>query len=132
MPTRALPFLTFQGGVADEALAFWTSLFDDGEVLEVTRYGAGGPAPEGTVQLARFRLAGQEMLCSDSFVEHAFSFTPSLSVWVDVVDEAELVRLFEALGEGGAVLMPLGDYGFSRRFGWLNDRYGVSWQLNLA
>ena len=132
MPRQIAPFLMFQGGTAEEAMTFWTSLFDDGRIVEITRYGPGGPGPEGTVQRARFGLAGQEFLCSDSFVTHGFSFTPSFSIWVETESEEELERLFSALAEGGRQLMPLDDYGFSRRFGWVDDRYGVSWQLNLS
>jgi predicted 3-demethylubiquinone-9 3-methyltransferase (glyoxalase superfamily) len=132
MPKEITPFLMFQGGVAEQALTFYTSLFDDARVVEIARYGPEGPGPEGTVQLARFSLAGQEFRCSDSFVTHDFSFTPSFSVWIEVASEEELERLYTALGDGGAALMPLDNYGFSRRFGWVNDRYGVSWQLNLT
>jgi predicted 3-demethylubiquinone-9 3-methyltransferase (glyoxalase superfamily) len=132
MPTELTPFLMFQGGVAEQAMTFYTALFDGGEVLEVSRYGSGGPGPEGTVQVARFALAGREFRCSDSPVAHDFDFTPSLSVWVETASQDELERLFTALADGGRQLMPLGDYGFSRRFGWVDDRFGVSWQLNLA
>ena len=124
-------FLMFEGG-AEEAMNFYLSLFDDAEVVAITRYGAEGPGPEGSVMHATFALAGQQIMCSDSFVHHEFSFTPSVSLFVDCADEAELERLYTALSEKGAVLMPLGEYGFSRKFGWVNDRYGVSWQLNLA
>lgn len=113
-------------------MTFYTSLFDDGDIVHMARYGPEGPGPEGSVVVARFRLAGQEFLCSDSSVAHDFTFTPSLSIWIETESEGELQRLFEALAEGGAQLMPLDHYGFSRRFGWVNDRFGVSWQLNLA
>jgi predicted 3-demethylubiquinone-9 3-methyltransferase (glyoxalase superfamily) len=132
MPKQVAPFLMFQNGDAEQAMTFWTSLFADGRIVDVTRFGPGGPGPEGTVLLGRFALAGQEFLCSDSPVAHGFSFTPSFSVWVETEDDEELQRLFTALADGGAELMPLGEYGFSRRFGWVNDRHGVSWQLNLA
>lgn len=132
MPKQITPFLMFQGGVAEQAMTFYTSLFDDGRIDEVTRYGPGGPAPEGTVQVASFSLAGQEFRCSDSPIPHDFGFTPSFSVWIETESDEELERLFAALADGGTQLMPLGDYGFSRRFGWVNDRFGVSWQLNLA
>ncbi len=69
---QVTPFLMFQHGVADEAMTFYTSLFEDGAVVEVSRYGPDGPGPEGTVQVARFRLSGQELLCSDSPVTHGF------------------------------------------------------------
>ena len=59
-------------------------------------------------------------------------FTPALSLFVDFDSEAALDSAYKQLAEGGRELMPLDDYGFSRRFGWLDDRFGVSWQLNLA
>ena len=58
-------------------------------------------------------------------------FTPAVSLWTDCDDTDELQRLFDRLGAGGRVFMPLDDYGFGRRFGWVGDRYGVTWQLNL-
>jgi predicted 3-demethylubiquinone-9 3-methyltransferase (glyoxalase superfamily) len=70
-------------------------------------------------------------MCIDSPVKHNFTFTPAMSLFVDCADEAELDTLFAKLSEGGQVLMPLDNYGFSRKFGWLADKFGVSWQLNL-
>ena len=131
MPKQIAPFLMFTGQ-AEEAMTLYTSLFDDGRIAELTRHGAEGPGAPGTVQRARFSLAGQDFLCTDSPPVHEFSFTPSFSIWIETESEDELERLFAALADGGTQLMPLDDYGFSRRFGWLNDRYGVSWQLNLA
>ena len=122
----------FQGGVAREAIEFYVSLFDDGEIVSLTAYGADGPGPEGTLMRAHFRLAGQEFFASDSFVTHDFGFTPALSIWVETESEAQLDRIFAALADGGQVLMPVDDYGFSARFGWLNDSFGVSWQFNLS
>ncbi|WP_352958215.1 VOC family protein [Mesorhizobium sp. M0778] len=58
--------------------------------------------------------------------------TPSVSLYVDCSTEAELNGIVEALAKDGKFLMPLDNYGFSRRFAWLNDRFGVSWQINLA
>ena len=125
------PFLMFQDGQAEAAMTFYVSLFPDSEILDIDRYGAAGPGPEGSVIRARFRIGGQEIFCSDSFVKHAFDFTPSTSLFVDCGSESEIARLDGALADGGAELMPIGDYGFSRRFAWVNDRFGVSWQLNL-
>jgi predicted 3-demethylubiquinone-9 3-methyltransferase (glyoxalase superfamily) len=71
------------------------------------------------------------VLASDSPVKHAFDFTPSLSFFVDCTSDEEQRRLFAELSDGGAVMMPLDDYGFSKRFAWVADRFGVSWQLNL-
>ena len=76
-------------------------------------------------------MAGQDIICIDSPAKHAFTFTPSVSLFVECESEAELDMAFVQLSTGGSVLMPLANYGFSRKFGWVNDRYGVSWQLNL-
>jgi predicted 3-demethylubiquinone-9 3-methyltransferase (glyoxalase superfamily) len=76
-------------------------------------------------------VAGLPVLASDSFVHHGFTFTPSISFMLGCKDEDELDRLAAALAEGGGVLMAPGNYGFSRKFAWVNDRFGVSWQVNL-
>ena len=81
--------------------------------------------------MATFRLAGSDLSCADSPVRHEWSFTPGVSLWIDCEDGEELQRLFDRLGTGGNVYMPLGDYGFSTRFGWVGDPFGVTWQLNL-
>jgi predicted 3-demethylubiquinone-9 3-methyltransferase (glyoxalase superfamily) len=124
------PFLMFEGQ-AEAAMTFYVGLFEDAAVTSIQRYGPDGPGVEGSVLLATFSLGGREFRCVDSAVHHAFTFTPSLSLFVDARDDIELERLYAALSEGGDVLMALADYGFSRRFGWVNDRFGVSWQINL-
>jgi predicted 3-demethylubiquinone-9 3-methyltransferase (glyoxalase superfamily) len=130
MARSITPFLMFDG-VAEEAMRFYVSLFASSEIVSIQRYGPGGPGAEGSVQRAEFTLDGQRVMCIDSPVEHEFTFTPSISMFVDCDDEAELDAAFARLEPGGAVLMPVGEYGFSRRFGWVQDRFGVSWQLNL-
>jgi predicted 3-demethylubiquinone-9 3-methyltransferase (glyoxalase superfamily) len=124
-------FLMFEGK-AEEAMRFYTSLFADSEIRSVTRYGADEAGAEGTVQHATFTLAGQQFMCIDSPATHDFAFTPSMSLYVQCASDEEIERLYGALGEGGQVLMPLDCYGFSPKFGWVNDRFGVSWQLTLA
>jgi predicted 3-demethylubiquinone-9 3-methyltransferase (glyoxalase superfamily) len=121
----------FQGGVAQTALDLYLATFPDSRVVKAEHYGSGEPGPAGTIKVAIFTLCGREFMCSDSPVKHAFDFTPSSSTFVEFDSAAELDRAFDALSKGGRVLMPLGDYGFSTRFGWLADRFGVSWQLNL-
>lgn len=129
-PRKITTFLMFEGN-AEEAMTFYLSLFADAEVVNISRYGAEGPGAEGSVQQATFTLAGQPFMCIDSPMKHGFTFTPAISLFVQCADEAELDQLYAALAEGGAELMPLGNYGFSPKFGWVNDRFGVSWQLNL-
>lgn len=131
MSTTVQPFLMFEGD-AEKAMNYYVSLFADGRIVDVVRYGPGGPGPEGSVVKASFSVGGQTVLCTDSFVKHAFTFTPASSLFVECESEEEIRRLASALVEGGGALMPLGDYGFSRMFAWVNDRFGVSWQLNLA
>jgi predicted 3-demethylubiquinone-9 3-methyltransferase (glyoxalase superfamily) len=125
------PFLMFQGQ-AEEAMRFYVALFPGSEIRDLERWRAGEPGAEGGLKLARLTVAGQDVMCFDSPVKHAFSFTPSFSFFVECESETELDEAFARLSDGGAVLMPPGDHGFSRRFGWCNDRFGVSWQLNLA
>ncbi len=118
-------------GRAEEALNFYVSVIPNSTVISIDRYGPGQPGPEGSVMKAIFSVSGQEVMCTDSFVKHGFTFTPSFSFFVTCESEEQLGRLFGALSEGGGVLMPMGNYGFSRQFAWVNDRFGVSWQLNL-
>ena len=129
--TIARPFLMFQGGSAQAALDLYFSTFPDSRLLSIEKYSEGEPAPVGTIKVAVFSLCGCEFMCSDSPIEHPFSFTPSSSTFVEFESMAELERVFSILSEDGEVLMPLDHYGFSQRFGWVNDRFGVSWQLNL-
>lgn len=131
MTAKVRPFLMFEGQ-AEEAMRAWVSLIPGSEILEITRYAAGGPAPEGSVMRGMASIGGQVVQCTDSFVKHAFTFTPSFSFFVDCESNEQLETLWAALSESGQVMMPLDDYGFSRRFGWCSDRFGVSWQLNLA
>jgi predicted 3-demethylubiquinone-9 3-methyltransferase (glyoxalase superfamily) len=130
-PQKITTFLMFEGR-AEEAMSFYTSLFDDAEVLSVNRYGPGEDGLEGTVRHALFSLAGQRFMCIDSPARHAFGFTPSVSLYVQCDTEEEIDRLYAQFAEQGQELMPLGSYGFSTKFGWVNDRFGVSWQLTLA
>ncbi|GAA0438769.1 VOC family protein [Acrocarpospora corrugata] len=131
MSQKITTFLMFQNGDAEEAMTFYVSLFDDAKVVSVTHIGPDEDGTEGKVRHATFTLAGQEYMCIDSVPVHAFTFTPSMSLYVTCATEEELDRLYAALSEGGQELMPLSSYGFSTKFGWVNDRFGVSWQLNL-
>ena len=130
MVVKATPFLMFEGQ-AEAALDLYARVIPGAAVTRMARYGARGPGPEGQVSQAAFAIAGREFICMDSPVHHAFSFTPSVSLFLDCEDEAEIEAVFAGLSEGGEVRMPLDNYGFSRRFGWVDDPFGVSWQLNL-
>lgn len=124
-------FLMFQNGDAEQAMNAYVALFPGSRVLSIERYGAGEAGKEGTVKLAMFELNGTPIKCIDSPVKHAFTFTPAISLLIDCDDAAQVDHLAENLGEGGQPLMPAGAYGFSTRFAWVQDRFGVSWQLNF-
>ncbi|MBZ5753023.1 VOC family protein [Metabacillus rhizolycopersici] len=124
-------FLMFEGK-AEEAMNYYTSIFDQSEIMTITRYGENGPGEEGTVVQATFSIKGQVFMCSDSYVKHEFTFTPSISLFVTCDTEEEINRAFEKLSEDGNVYMPLQAYPFSEKFGWVGDKFGVTWQLNLA
>jgi predicted 3-demethylubiquinone-9 3-methyltransferase (glyoxalase superfamily) len=130
MSVAVRPFLMFEGN-AEEAMNTYVSVVPGSKIIDLEKYGAGGPGKEGTVMRGTFSVAGQVVQCTDSPIKHAFTFTPSFSFFVDCESEAQLESLWAALSEGGSTMMPLDNYGFSRRFGWLGDRFGVSWQLNL-
>ncbi|MCM3667361.1 VOC family protein [Mesobacillus subterraneus] len=127
---KVTPFLMFEGN-AEEAMNFYTSLVQDSKITSISKYGADGPGIEGTVFQATFTLKGQEFMCIDSYVNHEFTFTPSFSIFLTCSTEEEIDLLFEKLSDKGSVLMPLGDYSFSKKFGWIADKFGVSWQLTL-
>jgi predicted 3-demethylubiquinone-9 3-methyltransferase (glyoxalase superfamily) len=131
MAVRATTFLMFEGK-AEEAMNFYVSLIPGSRVISVQRYGAGEPVAEGSVKLAKFQVGGQEFTCFNSPVKHAFTFTPAISIFLDCESEAEVDMLYAKLAEGGQTLMPLDAYPFSKKFGWVVDRYGVSWQLNFV
>lgn len=124
-------FLTFQKSDAEEAMNFYVDLFENSSIIELTRWGKDGPGAEGTIMHATFELNGMKFMCSDSPPVHNWDFTPAVSIYVNCKNEEELNTLYSNLSENGMVAMPLGDYGFSRKFGWVIDRFGVSWQLNL-
>lgn len=119
-------------GDANAALEFYAAVFPEFHVQRVERYGPGEPGPEGTVKRADVAFGEHALVVIDSPVKHAFTFTPAMSLFVDCDTEAHLDAAFERLVQGGRVYMPVADYGFSRRFGWCSDRFGVSWQLNLS
>ncbi len=120
----------FQEGKAQAALDLYASVFSGFKVVSVEKYGTNDGTP-GLVKIAEVDFSGQQLVVIDSPIRHEFDFTPSVSLFVNFDGAVDLDRAFEELVVGGEVKMPLDDYGFSQRFGWLTDRFGMSWQLNL-
>ncbi len=113
-------------GKAEEAINFYTSLFDQSEITHIFHQ------EDGTVMHAAFTLKGQSFMAIDNSNKQDHAFTPAISLFINCDNNEEINRLFEQLSEGGAVLMPLSPLPMSEKFGWVQDKYGVSWQLNLA
>jgi predicted 3-demethylubiquinone-9 3-methyltransferase (glyoxalase superfamily) len=130
MASAGATHLMFEG-TAEKAMNLYVSLFPGSEIKGLERYGPGEQGAEGSIKRADFILAGHRLICIDSPVKHGFTFTPSMSLLIDCANEAELNEAFKQLSDGGRVLMPPDNYGFSKKFVWLQDRFGVSWQLNL-
>jgi predicted 3-demethylubiquinone-9 3-methyltransferase (glyoxalase superfamily) len=129
MQVSVTPFLMFEGK-AEEALTLYVATVPNSRIVDIQRYGDSGPGTPGSVIKATASIGGLTVMFSDSFVKHAFTFTPSTSLFVACTSEAELDRLVDELGSGGEQFMPPGNYGFSRKFAWISDRFGVSWQIN--
>lgn len=122
---KFITFLLFQGQ-AEPALEFYCTLFPNSKINTLNRN------ENGTIMHATFSLDGQLFMAIDSSVVHDFTFTPAISVYVNCNTEEEVDRYFAALSEGGMVLMPLNAYPFSKKYAWVTDRFGVSWQLTLV
>jgi len=113
---KITPFLWFENQ-AEEAVNFYTSIFKNSKVGEITRYGEGSPGPEGTVMTVIFYLDGQEFIALNGGPE--FKFTEAISFFVHCETQEEVDELWEKLTEGGEEV----------QCGWLKDKFGVSWQI---
>ena len=113
---KITPFLWFDNN-AEEASLFYTSIFKNSKVLEVSRWGEGGPGPEGSVLTMRFQLEGQEFQALNGGPQ--FKFTEAISLSVDCQSQEEVDELWEKLSEGGS----------EDQCAWLKDRFGLSWQI---
>jgi predicted 3-demethylubiquinone-9 3-methyltransferase (glyoxalase superfamily) len=117
-------------GTAEAAMTTYASLFRDGEILDQTRLGDQRPGADASLLMGTVRLAGRELMFMVGEAPHAI--TPAVSLVVACQDADEVTRLWDALADGGEVLMPLDTYPFSEKYGWLTDRFGVSWQLMVT
>lgn len=112
---------------AKEAALFYISLFEQSRLVNTTVI---GNTPSGDTEIVNFELAGQAF--SAISAGPYFRLNPSISLMVACATAEEVNAKWEALSEGGMELMPLDEYPFSKRYGWIQDRYGLSWQLMLV
>jgi len=112
---------------AKEAAKFYTSVFKDSKISDTTTL---HNTPSGTVDIVTIELLGQEFTLISAGPQ--FRFNPSISFLVACETKNEVDALWGKLSEGGTALMELGEYPFSERYGWIQDRYGLSWQVMFA
>jgi len=113
---KIVPFLWFDGN-AEEAMNFYVSVFKNSRVVSVTRYGDAGPGPKGTVMSCTFQLEGQDFYALNGGPQ--FKFTPAISLFVNCETQQEIDALWKTLSAGGR----------EDQCGWLQDKYGLSWQI---
>ncbi len=113
---KITPFLWFDNQ-AEEAMNFYVSIFKKSKLLSVNRYGKGAPAPEGTVLTANFELDGQQFTALNG--GPMYKFSPATSFVVHCETQAEVDYYWDKLSEGGK----------TNQCGWLDDQFGVSWQI---
>ena len=113
---KITPFLWFDGQ-AEEAMNFYTSIFRNSKIVSVTHYGEAGPGAKGTVMSATFEIQGQKFIVLNGGPH--FKFSPAISFFVNCETQEEVDELWEKLSEGGK----------TNRCGWLDDKFGVSWQI---
>lgn len=113
---KITPFLWFDHR-AEEAARFYTSLFSNSRIKAVTRCGDSGPGPKGSAMTVTFELAGQEFIAFNG--GPVFKFTEAVSFMVNCETQQEVDEMWEKLSDGGKEI----------ECGWLQDRYGLSWQI---
>ena len=114
---KITPYLWFDDN-AEDAMRFYTSIFESSKILEIVRYGDAGPGPKGSVMLGKFQLEGQEFLALNG--GPMFQFTEAISLFVTCENQREVDELWGKLTAGG---------GAPSRCGWLKDKFGLSWQI---
>lgn len=127
-----VPHLWFDKN-ADEAVKFYTSLFENSSVGLISHYGKAGfeyhKMPEGSVMTIDFELMGLPFVALNG--GHTIKFTDAISLFLYCESEERIEKFYSALTDGGSVLMPLDKYDWSPKYAWVKDKFGVSWQLDV-
>ncbi len=127
---KITPFLWFNDN-AEEAVNFYTGLFSNSKIGTAVRYSEAGAKASGMkpemVMTVPFQLEDYEFVAING--GPVFTFTPAISFFVNSTSNDEIQKLWDNLSDGGKVLMPLDKYPFSEKYGWVQDKFGVSWQL---
>lgn len=130
---KIIPHLWFENQ-AEEAVNLYTSAFKNSKIINTGHYGKSGAEIsgmlEGSVMTLEFELEGQKFIALNG--GPVYKFTPAISFFINCENTDEINDLWKRLSEGGFVLMELDANSFSERFGWIQDKFGVNWQLNLA
>ncbi len=127
---KITPFLWFDTE-AEEAMNFYLSVFKNAKAKGLSHYGEGSPGPKGSVMTATFEIEGVELTALNGGPIQD-GFTPSISFFVNCETAEEVDALWARLSEGGTPLMEVGEYPFSKRYGWIKDKFDVSWQLMIG
>ena len=122
------PFITVEQK-AQEVLDLYESVFPDFSLISRTYH---ANPHEHLIMMAEFSIQGQKIMISDSFISHDWDITPGISFFLELDSESQLTNFGNSLSKGGKVHMPAGNYGFSKQFTWVEDAFGVNWQLNVA
>lgn len=126
---KIIPFLWFNGQ-AEEAVEFYMGVFPNASILFLNKWPEESSFPSNNVHSVAFSLEGMHFCAFDA--GPAFHFNPSISFFINCETEDEVDRYWDLLSDGGGFLMPLDEYPFSPQYGWLIDRFGISWQIILA
>lgn len=131
MTTSICPYLMFKGN-AEEALNFYVSLFENSKIENLEKYPAEGDHQEGKVKRALFNLNGHTFICADAVSNQDFAFTPALSFYMECPSEEDIKHKFRALSQEGKIIVAINNFDPDHLYGWVQDKFGVSWQLNFS
>jgi predicted 3-demethylubiquinone-9 3-methyltransferase (glyoxalase superfamily) len=126
---KIVPCLWFDGK-AEDAVKRYTALFKNSKVISLSYWGEASPFPSNQVMACVFELGGQKFHALDAGPQ--FKFNPAISFFVSCESETEVDSLWNELIKGGATMMPLDTYPWSAKYGWVQDSYGISWQLMMT